>query len=245
MCLRRSTSAIAVLCALALSAFAADSAAAEQRAYVCALGGSGFSDAHCNVKGGFLYGHELIESPTLVVGSNLNTANSTSTAATSNLRGQIAGVITEIRCTEVGASGSISNEAFVETWAEGIIGITYGGCSVTAPGGRGCLVEGGKITTSTLAPTTRFQAAGNVKIVPFIGTELASVRIKGCAGEAPPAGKYPVTGSFVASASGATLTTTHAKVTEQNTLKFAGAKAGIEGALTLEEEFSGDGIAFT
>ncbi|HET7445872.1 MAG TPA: hypothetical protein VFJ57_14575, partial [Solirubrobacterales bacterium] len=50
---------------------------------------------------------------------------------------------------------------------------------------------------------------------------------------------FPVTGSLKLTPSGATLTTTHAGITEQNTLKFGGVKAGLESSLTPRGEAEG------
>lgn len=43
----------------------------------------------------------------------------------------------------------------------------------------------------------------------------------------------PVTGSFKVKTSGATATSTHAEITAQSTLNFAGQKSALDGALTL------------
>jgi hypothetical protein len=45
--------------------------------------------------------------------------------------------------------------------------------------------------------------------------------------------QLPIAGSFIATTSGATATTTHAGITAQGTLTFGGNAAGLEGASTI------------
>jgi hypothetical protein len=104
------------------------------------------------------------------------------------------------------------------------------------------VVTGGTVTTKTLKGTTVGQAANKLKFEPNSGTEFATVPIESCSiGSLN--NKFPVTGSLVADTSGATTTTTEAGVTGQNTLKFGGVNAGIEGALTIK--VGSNGVALT
>lgn len=83
-----------------------------------------------------------------------------------------------------------------------------------------------------------------ILISPVSGTELASLTIEKCSVGALN-GTFAVTGSFSILPLGATLSTSDPFITEANTLKLAGQKAGIEGALTLTNGASGTGVTFT
>jgi hypothetical protein len=245
---RKSVIGLAVLCALVVSAFSAAGASAEQRAYTCTpeavVKDYASADQHCvtNIGSGGGRGHVLIEAKeTKITGTNEKTASSTTAKETSKLLGALAGVITEVQCTGLTGTGNLTNAAASVT-GEGVI--TYTGCVVTKPA-VGCEVVGGTIATENLTATTVGQAANRLKFTPKApATKFATVPIKGCAGEAPPAGNYPVTGSLIAKTSGATTTTKHEDITTQNTLKFGGVKAGIEGALTISME-GGEPITLT
>ncbi|MGD9736137.1 MAG: hypothetical protein AB7V58_11105 [Solirubrobacterales bacterium] len=231
----KSAVGIAALCALALSAFAAN-ASAEQNAFYCAdnAGSEDFSDSHCVTwvgSGNGSKGHEEFEPYTeySVTATNAATASGTEVAAVSKLLGALSGVATEVQCTGLSGSGELINFlTSVET--AGVI--SYSGCTVTKPSGKGCVVKGGAVTTNTLRATNFLQAANTLKFEPSELSALATVTIEKCSVGALN-NSFSVTGSFVASVSGATTTTTHAAVTSQNTLKFGGVKAGIEGAMTI------------
>ncbi len=228
---RRYITGAAVLSILAFSAFVAPSAFAEQRAYTCSSSAASktFSDAHCVNGGGSSFGHTLIEGTPEVTGTNEKTASSTTAAAVSKLKGALSGVETELSCSAVHFIGTLTNTAAALDLH--IKTIIFTNCVVTRPAGKGCVVSGGTIETKELLATTVGQAANKVKLAPASGTELASAKIEKC--EIPALNKsYSVLGSLVADASGATLSTTHFGITTQNTLKFGGNKAGLEGALT-------------
>ena len=238
---RKSVLGIAVLCALVLGAFAAASASAEQRAYKCTEGTTKqFSDEHCLVPSGSgAFEHKLLEGETAITGTNAKTAEGTSVASVSKLAGSLSGVVTELQCTGLSGTGQLTNAAASVT-GTGVI--TYSGCSVTKPAGKGCVVKNGEVVTATLKGTTVGQAAGKLKFTPNTGETFASITIEKCS-IASLNNTFPVQGSLVANTSGATTTTTHAGITEQGTLKFGGVKAGLEGALTIEA--GGDGVALT
>lgn len=226
----RSTIAFSVLCAFAFSALVAQSAVAEQKAFTCASVGPGqFSDAHClNAEPGGPYSHTEILNSVLFSATNANTAEATTSSAVSKLRGAISGVVTEVQCTIVEGLGKATNAA---ASVSGTGTLEYSGCTVTQPAGKGCVVSGGRVNTKKLAATTVGQAANTVRFTPFEGTEFASIKIESCSVE-PLNNTFSVTGSLVATATGATLSTIHTGVTAQNTLKFGGVKAGLEGAIT-------------
>ena len=252
---RRSVIGIAVLCALALCAFSATSASAFETAFTCApnttTGAEQFSDAHCvnGATGNVGFKHvEIAEgSTTNITGTNAKTASGTTAAATAKLEGTLAGVETAIVCTTVANSGTVflsnQKDAAGGMYVSGDGKVLFSGCTVTKPPSQGCVVTGGSITTNALTATTEGQAAKKVQFKPKSGTTFASIPISGCTTSALN-NTFPVTGSLIASASGATLTTTHAEITTQNTLKFGGNKAGLEGALTISME-GGNPITLT
>jgi hypothetical protein len=248
---RKSVIGIAVLFALVVSAFAASSASAEDRAYNCeqVLSGThGFAenDGHCvtpSVGTGKGFIHVLTSGTTTIVGTNAKTASSTTAAAKSILRGTLSGLETELECTTVGGSGSLTNAA---TSVSGTGTIEYSGCVVLKPAGRGCKVTNGKVTTNSLSATTVGQTGTNLKFAPASGTEFAGVSLESCLNNKPPTAVYPVSGSLVASTSGATTTTTEAGITAQGTLTFGGNPSGLEGALTISMSGgSGPAISLT
>jgi hypothetical protein len=164
----------------------------------------------------------------------------TKAAAVSVLEGTLPPEVA-IQCTAVSGNGELTNAAASVT---GTLSLKYTGCTVLKPVNRGCMVKGGEITTRVLKFTTVGQAAGSLKFQANAGVQIAAVPIEACQNNVPPTAEYPVTGSFVASLTGATITTTAEAVTKENTLKFAGNKAGLEGTLTLSME-GGNAIAFT
>lgn len=229
---------------LMFSAIAAQPAFAEQQAYECSPSAptKTFSDAHCLNSGGSSFGHIKIEGTTEVTGTNAKTASGTTAAAVGKLRGTIAGVETEIQCTEESLLGGKLTLGFIHVKYD--FKHTKKKCTVTKPAGKGCVVNEATIQSNELSATTLGQAANNVKVTPAEGTTLASVKIESCSISALN-NTFSLTGSYIATASGATLSTTHAGVTAQETLFFAGVEAGLEGALTISSAATGNGIALT
>lgn len=236
----RTVIGIFVVFALALGAFAVASASAAQRAFTCAPGGTQFSDAHC-LSAGSGFGHVEITngSPTNVTTTNEKTASGTTAAAVIKLKGKLSGISTEIQCTGLSVSGELTNSA---SFVEGTGTVAPIGCTVTAPAGKGCVV--GEGSAKEVVGSTQGQAANSLKITPASGTELGAVRIEGCSKNTPPTNNYPLAGSLVLAISGATVTATHAAITEQSTLTFGGNAAGLEGAATISMQ-GGNPIVFT
>jgi hypothetical protein len=240
---RKAAIGLAVLCALIVSAFAASSASADT-AYKCQEQVSSafqWKDEHClnESTGGNTgkFAHVVIvkNTATPITGSNSKTEEGTTASSTAKLKGVAGGVETEIQCTTVGGSGSMENkEEGATMWAQGTGEINYSGCSVTKPAGKGCVVNSGKVNTKTLAASTK-GLTKQLKFEPASGTEFASITIESCSVSGLNK-TFPVTGSLIADTSGATTSSTHAAITAQNTLKFAGQKAGLEGAITLSGE---------
>lgn len=242
---RKTAIGIAVLFALALSAFSAASASAATSgttAFTCVKDEKGsFFGEHCLTTGGgtVKYKHVAIKQDQKTTGTatNANTTEETKAARKSILKGVISGVVTEIQCPEVHGEGTFENKLSGEehfATAEGRL--HYTGCVVTAPAGKGCIVKAeggveGTITTENLLGTTTKEMSAEIK--PKEGTTFTTIRIEGCSVGALN-NTFPVQGSLVAQINGATLTSTHAEITTQGTLKFAGQKAGLDGALTLK-----------
>lgn len=211
-------------------------------AYFCSPTGSkGFGDAHCTSEGSG-YSHEAIGLNKLRTygGTNGQTENLTSTAAPTVLSSVIAGVETEIKCTEAELLGQYENfELGAEMRVRGAVVITYTGCSVQKPAGKGCKVASEKIVVGEsplgwvgkMELTTQGTGMG-LKFVEGEGGPLSKVKIEGCSISALN-NTFPLTGSFIATPTGATITTTETEVTAQETLVFAGNSAGLATKITL------------
>lgn len=239
---RKSLVALAVLCALAGSAVSVASASAATKAFTCSKEATKKDrfGAHCLAEGATKeWGHiEVPAGKTATTATNANTASETTAAATSVLAVTIAGVATEIQCTGLEGSGTMEN---TESKVASTGTVSYTGCTVTKPAGKGCVVSGGKVTTKEL--TGESEGATIVKIKPAAGETIATVVIEKCSITGLN-NSYPVTGSLKASVSGATATTTEAGVTEQATLKFGGQKAGLGGSVT-DKGPNGNAIVLT
>jgi hypothetical protein len=238
---RKSVIGIALLCALALSAFATSSAsAAAGRAFECVSGKGTLRGEHCLTTGtaSATFGHVEIKNGTAteITATNAKSASETTASSPATLSGTIAGVKTAIVCTGVSGSGTLTNAS---TGVSGSGVIKYSGCTVSEPAGKGCEVVGGTIETSTLSATTVGRTNNNeLEFKAPTGGNFATINIKGCANEAPPAAAYPVTGSLIATTIGATTETVEATITAQKTLKFGGQVAGLNGAITISKKGS-------
>ncbi len=225
----------ALLSALLFSALAVASASAAQRAYTCTKAApvKEYTDAHCTDKAGTAFGYVLINpgANTTVLATNERTAVGTLASTVWKLKGEIGGIATEVQCAAVHAHGGLTNAA------ESVSGtgtISFTKCTVTAPFAKGCLVSGGEFISNKVAFTTIGQSAGKLLFEPAAGEpQLATIGIKGCEKNMPPANNYAITGKFKASVSGATINTTHEEITLQGELKWGGVKAGIESSMTL------------
>ncbi|HEX5608672.1 MAG TPA: hypothetical protein VFX45_01110 [Solirubrobacterales bacterium] len=254
---RRAVVGLCMLCALLVSAFAAQSASAVgTTAYTCATTGTAtgtkFSDAHCktsNAAGEFRHVAIANGTSTELTGSNETTGGAKSNTL---LKATIAGSAFTLTSTTTSGSGTMTNsESGGEMIASGTGTITYTG--VTASGGckvftddpvTGTKGEEGVIHTETLKASTAGQGDA-LKFEPNTGTVFARFILEGCTNTGIN-GTYTVTGSVkTTSIEGATSNFTHAGTTEQNTLKLNGTiKAGIEGVLTLKSR-ANSGQSFT
>lgn len=227
-----------------LSASAATGASASTTAYTCASTASGaqFSDAHCLTKSsGVGYKHVVITGLSGFSATDLNTSGETTAGTPVRIKGTVSGVETEISCTATSGSGLIGNS---EKSGEMIVhmtgSLTYSFCSVNKPAGKSC-----KAPVSITLPftaTTEGQGAA-LKFTPVEGTEFVGITISGCTVAALNK-TFPLSGTFTATPSGATVSTTHAGITGQGTLTFGGQVAGLQGSVTFTGE-SFAGLTFT
>ncbi|HEX6666465.1 MAG TPA: hypothetical protein VF081_07710 [Solirubrobacterales bacterium] len=264
---RRTIVGLCMLCALLVSAFAAQSASAitGTTAFTCVKGAPprDLRGEHCLTTGQAPqeYGHVPIaqDTTTEVTVTNARTAAETTTHTPARLRTTVAGVIVEISATGVDGSGWMENKvnASGEHYAHGKGTLTFTEAKVTQPAGRGCKVtthkedgsgleEGANevVHSRELTATTegqghflKVQAADNGNIANFWLT---------CDVKLPPIeGTWSCNGSVKGVPNGATVNFTHVATTEQNTLKCRGFKAGFEGSVTLSGRAKGSTGPYT
>ncbi|HEX6666693.1 MAG TPA: hypothetical protein VF081_08875 [Solirubrobacterales bacterium] len=254
---RRTVVGFCMLCALLVSAFAAQSASAitGTTAFTCSKEAA-IKDRvgeHClNIEGSKEYGHVAIaeNTTTEVTATNEKTEANTTKARLFTLRITIGGVPLAIHATGVSGSGWMTNAvnpATKEHYAHGEGTVTFTGVTITEPAGRGCKVythkedgsgnpgeEGaeGIVHTRLLKATTEGQG-DNVKFTAADNGNFVNFWIT-CEVPLPAIeGTWSCSGSVKGQPNGATIEFTHATVTAENTLKCRGAKAGIDGASTL------------
>lgn len=144
---RRTIAGLLLLCALALCAFAAPSAsAAGTTAFTCAPAekGAGFEDTHCDkaVESGAKYKHEAISpgKSTEITLTNQKTKNATTEHTPSTLHGLLLGIKTNVTCTKVHGTGTLTNEEVKGVMrTAGTATIEHTECTVTEP--SGCTVK--------------------------------------------------------------------------------------------------------
>jgi hypothetical protein len=244
---------ICILSSLALTAATAPQALAivGTRAYTCKnLGGTthSFADAHCKeATGTGSYEHVAVpeSTKTELEGNNITTGSERSTAL---LESTQSGVVMQIRIptwhyhewltTTVWPSGEwYTHWEWTYYWTE---------AEVSKPAGKGCKIKTGTVNSKALRATTLEQGMA-LKIEPETGSVIAEFEVEGCS-VAALNGSYKLEGSFKLVPNGATLTSTHAEITEQGTLKLRGQKAGISTSLTVngrkspEESFTPVGL---
>jgi len=240
-----------MLCALLVSAFAAQSASAISgtTSFTCVKGAEpkDLRGEHCLKEGlpAKEYGHVAIaqdETTELEITSK-NTSNNTTTGTAQVFKSTIAGFGATLSATEVHGNGWMKNEPDVATgehYSVGHVTLTFTGVTSNLPG---CVVstdtsptemgENGVVHTGPLKITTTGQGDSS-KIEPTeAGKPIATFYLTGC-NTAGFNGTYTVTGNLTCKPEGATVNCNHAEVTTQNTLKLNGAKAGQEGPVTVK-----------
>lgn len=226
---------VCVLCAFALSAVVAQSAAGAIKGttgFTCKekkeAGGAGFSDAHCKtaVGTGAKFEHVGIPEGVTTEGRVTNTLTGGATEP-AFLHSVQSGVELELKATEtVGeALGSNKVNAEGEHFAEGTGKTTYSGVTVVKPAGKGCVVKGGEIVTKELRGTSLGQGMEG-KLTPASEETFATFTIEGCT-IAALNGVYEVKGSINCSGQGSTVICDRTATTAQKTLKLRGQTAGV------------------
>jgi hypothetical protein len=252
---------LCMLCALLVSAFAAQGASASKgtTAFTCVKedpGGPLFG-AHCLASGsGEKYKHVAIaqDTTTPIEVTAANTKNNTTETSSTKIKMTIAGAVTELEATALDGEGWMENKVEPgekgEHYAIAHGTITYTNVKINKPAGLGCEVhtsnvdttkgEAGVVHTTPLKATTTGEGE-NVKIEPTeAGGVFVHFIITGC--KAPVEalnGPYTMSGSMTCPVNGATITCEHTPITTQNTLKLNGSiKMGLEGSLTLKNSTS-------
>ncbi len=216
---RRAIVGLCMLCALLVSAFAAQSASAVTKGTTgTAPAGTGY------------------------------TGNITGSGEETLLHSVVSGIEVELKSTELEGSGSMESmlAGTGEHTSNGTGTIEYKSVTVLKPPGKGCAVKTGKVTTETLKATTAGQGMG-LKFEPNGATPFAKFEVEGCGPtEALKAlnGVYEVTGSVVGEPTEGTNETVFTRLgtTNQGTLKLRGQKAGINGVLKLRTAGGGEAI---
>lgn len=248
---------LCMLSALLVGAFAAQSASAVTKgttAFTCVTDAAGtFKGDHCLTTGSASPSKHVAiaeETTTKTTTTNANTASETTASEPGILKITIAGTPLEMVASVTVGEGSLTNKkaASGEHYIHATGTLTATNVEVTKPEGKECRVftdnnsvkgEEGVIHTVPLTATTEGQG-DSLKIQPNEGTTFGTFFIE-CNNEVPEAiqGTYTVTGSLKCPINGATILCNHTEMTTQNTLKVKGAKAGIEGALTLKGRHPG------
>jgi hypothetical protein len=247
-----------------ISVTTAQGGASGLEAFTCSrsAGERQFASSHC-VPGetGTAFGHVAITEETQAKLSHEKT-NATTTGPTNGiLKETIAGTNLELESTGVVEGlGTLKNEEVGGVMQAGTKGqITFNGVIVKSPAGQGCVVRessGGTLGVVKTKPikghttvvTDKENGEGtaaerhSVILEPSSGTVFATFWIE-CTGSVPPAlqGNWEITGTITCPTHGATIGCNHTTLTEQNTLKGKGSKAGLQGKATITAGKSPEG----
>jgi hypothetical protein len=256
---RRAIVGICMLCALIISAVAAQSAMAVSgtTAFTCVKDPAGtLKGEHCLTGGtGENYKHVEIaqDTTTEIEVTNAKTVNETKEASSQIFKATIAGVPLELKATGVSGTGTLTNKkdaATGEHYVTGTVTYKYTGVTVAKPEGKGCEVftdKGPGEPHGTLgevdvhADFTTTEQGDSIKFTPAastgVGAPFATFNIT-CGGLVPALeGTWEVNGSITCkptAPTGATIHCVHNEVTTANTLKTKGVKAGLEGTITVK-----------
>jgi hypothetical protein len=235
----RTITALALLSALALCAFAAPSVAQAgtgTTAFTCVLGGGAedFADSHCKEDvgdGNGFYGHETIE-----VGTETK-FHAESTVTSITIRGTAATLKLTITCTSATGTGFFKNEepsAGNHTVTGLGIEITYTGCDLMV--GKAevtCSMKGGEFKMPSVKAMDVEGAHGSemgIKFEPTKGSALAAFT---AGADCPSIANqtFNITGSFLGVPHGSTLDFTEAST--KPTLFLGGNPASMEDTETI------------
>jgi hypothetical protein len=266
---------LCMLCALLISAFAAQSASASKgtTAFTCVKDEAAgtLSGEHCLAAGGSgKHKHAAIaqDTTTEVITTTEKTQNNTTETGSARLRMTIGGIAAELLATLAHSEGWMENK--VEPGAKGEHHViahtsnTFTNVKMVKPAGLGCKVytsnedtskgEEGVLHTTPLKVTTtgegdsgRLEATDTSSGDPSKEGVIAHFILDGCV--APVTGlngPYTVQGSITCPVNGATVACTHPGTTAADTLKLNGAiKAGLELSTTFKGREKGSGSAYT
>jgi hypothetical protein len=260
---RRSTIGIALLCAFAFTAFAAQSAMAQvgtastnTTAFTCVKGGEGdFADAHCDKKTGGEFGHAAITKDT-------TTEVDVSLEGTAKLNGTLAGVNTEVTCTKVASAAGKSFLHNVETSGKhtvtGTVQVNFTVCTVVKP--TKCVIAEPIVTTANAVGVeglngkkemgVEFVGEGAEKTFAEIkfankGAEVCSLLNGGKAFLVK--GSVIATGANIAESKGSSsgATAKFEDANEMETLEIGAKKASFAGTFTTSMSGGGSPISLT
>jgi hypothetical protein len=255
---RRAVIGLCMLCALFVSAIAAQGASAKgTTAFTCAPAEGtpvGFSKEHCKradaVSTGAKFKHVEIANGTTteLSGTNAKTNSETNASENFDISGVIGGIPVTITASTVGLTGVITNSEVGGEMIASLSGtLSLTGMVIDLPAGQGCVVKGGALTTKKLKATTAGEptpeeetnAGMFLKFEPNEGTVVAEVSIEKCTTTALN-GTFNLTGTIKGRPDGATTVFTTSDTETQGTLKLAGQKATLNGKITLSGKKSSD-----
>lgn len=253
MIARKSIVGLFLLCALAAGAFAAQASGASKGTtmFTCKKGSEGtgerFSKAHCrgdsdtSPTGEYRHIAVAQDTTTEITGTSENTEG---VCQAWILRSTQAGNVMEISspCAHTIAGESWATNkidgATGEHYVEGEARVSFTEVSITKPGGKGCKVKTGSLTSNKIKFTS-LGLGDEFKIEAAVGSVLVSYEVEGCSIGALN-GLYETTGSVKVPVNGSTVSATEAGTTAQGTLKMRGQKAGAEGEMTVKGKAPSD-----
>ncbi|HUB99002.1 MAG TPA: hypothetical protein VMS11_04170 [Solirubrobacterales bacterium] len=239
-----------MLCALLVSAFAAQSASAVTKGttgFTCKVPAEGdkavgeaFSDAHCTKSSpSGTFRHVEVPENTLFEGftTNEGTQNETKEASALFLKATVATIPIKLKATGAfgeGVGQQTKDPTTGEHYGFGEGKTTYTGVTVVEP--ANCkVVQGaktGEVETTQLVGTGKGQEmAGRLEPKAGANTAFAEFEIANNGGVCAAAQKVKIVGSIKGTPNGATIEYTHEGTTAQGTLRFGsivGPKVGVE-----------------
>jgi len=258
---RRAIVGLSLLSALLFCAFAAQGASAaaskNTTAVTCVEGGGAkdFSDAHCDTAvtpGTGKFGHVAIANGNTTISvTNAKTANNTTEAAPTILKGTVFGVKNEITCKTVAGEGTLTNSEPVakEHKVTGTVTAKFTSCTVNKPA-IGCKVKEPITVESKVEGVDGLGAGKNemgLEFKPAAGEVFNEITLEGCF----IAGTFKTTGTAIGTGtpaptekhSGTTNIFTNAMTKE--TLKLAGNPAEVSSSTTVTMSGGGNPVALT
>jgi len=257
---RKATLGLALLCALFFSAIAVQSAGAtvsnNTTAVTCVEGGGNldFTDAHCDKKVGDKegkFGHVTIANGTT---TEIEASNETTGGATvaSKLFGEPFKVQTEIECTKLSGTGSLTNSGEGTTHkVSGPATTNFSGCTVKKP--AKCTVKEPIVAETIAEGVDGLEGKGEMglEFKPKVGNTFSVVTLEGaeCALKGKP---FNVEGTAIGTSGSGSQTSKHTgatlvftKAMTEKTLKTAEKFAWFEATTTVRMKGAGNPIALT